>query len=379
MTEMLVIVGITTLLAWANGANDVSKGIATLVGSGVTSYRRAIVWGTVWTGAGAAVASLVAGAMLTTFGSGLWTDGVTLSLAAAVAALAGAGAWVLIATHTSLPVSTTHALVGGVVGAGVAAYGSAGVAWSALGGKVVLPLLLSPLVAVVLARLVARVIASGGADEEGAADCVCLTVEQPAAIAVGAGSAAFLTGAAPSVSVVIGHAASCPAARPRTARLTANHLHWLSSGAVSFARGMNDAPKIVGLALAAAAIGVASPAVGLAPLFAFVTCGMIAGSVLAGRAVTRVLAEDVTPMNHREGLAANLVTAVLVTTGAVHGMPMSTTHVSSSGIAGIGSRRGTLNWTTVRGVGLAWVITLPAAGVLGAVAYAVARFAGLSG
>ncbi len=89
----------------------------------------------------------------------------------------------------------------------------------------------------------------------------------------------------------------------------------------------------------------------------------------AGGRVTKVLAKDVTPMNNREGFAANLVTAALVTTGALHGLPMSTTHVASGGIFGAGAQRGALNPVALRSILLAWVFTLPAAAGLGACVY----------
>ncbi|MBI2835813.1 MAG: inorganic phosphate transporter [Acidobacteria bacterium] len=161
--------------------------------------------------------------------------------------------------------------------------------------------------------------------------------------------------------------------QPRALHITADHLHWLSSGAVSFARGLNDTPKIVALALSAVVLGSGSAAMNAPQLFVLVTAGMVVGSLVAGRRVTQVLAEDVTPMDHREGLAANLVTAMLVTTGAIFGLPMSTTHVSSGGIVSVGAQRGSLNERTAREIGMAWVVTVPAAALLGAGVYALAR------
>ena len=105
-------------LAFANGTNDVSKAIATLVGSGVTNYRIAIRWGTLWTVAGAGVAAFVAGAMVKTSTSGLIQAGTDIPRTATLAVLIGAMAWVLFASRTGLPVSTTHALMGAIVGAG---------------------------------------------------------------------------------------------------------------------------------------------------------------------------------------------------------------------------------------------------------------------
>ncbi len=87
--------------------------------------------------------------------------------------------------------------------------------------------------------------------------------------------------------------------------------------------------------------------------------------------VEGVLAHEVTVMDHSEGLAANVVSAILVGTGAVYGLPMSTTHVSSGGIIGIGSRRGALQMSTVRLILWAWVVTVPVSAALAAAGYGV--------
>jgi PiT family inorganic phosphate transporter len=202
---------------------------------------------------------------------------------------------------------------------------------------------------------------------------------KPAAVAAGivASTATLsLDAARPLLWITSAPAEACATERPRALRLTLGQLHWLTSGATSLARGMNDAPKIVALALAASALG-AQVALPAPLLYGIVTVAMVAGSLVAGRRVTRVLAEDVTPMDDREGFAANLVTAALVTTGAVHGLPMSTTHVASGGIFGAGTQRGTLDLRALRNILLAWTVTLPAAALLGAGCYALAT--GLAG
>lgn len=360
--EVLAVLGVAVSLAYANGANDVSKGVATLVGSGVSDYRRAILWGTLWTAAGGLLGAVFAGAMLSTFGSGLFAPGITPTFVAAVAALGGAGAWVLIATRAALPVSTTHALIGSLVGVSALAYGIDGVRWAAVGSKVFLPLLLSPLIALALTAALARAMRPRRPGP--VADCACVAVEPVAEPAlVGVAQVALRTRVAP--------AETCAVEEPVAVRLTLSHLHWLTSGATSLARGMNDAPKMVALGLAAAALG-ASGGISVAWLYVLVTAGMVAGSLVGGRRVTRVLAEDVTTMDHREGFAANLVAAALVTTGAVHGLPMSTTHVATGGIFGAGAQRGTLDRRALRGILLAWIITLPAAAALGCGLYLVA-------
>jgi len=113
--SLWVIVALGVLIAYVNGSNDVSKGIATLAGSGLTNYRRAILWGTVWTGLGGFAGALLAGAMVGTFGKGLLTSGIVPTFSAAVATILGAGAWVAFVTSAGLPVSTTHAIVGSPV------------------------------------------------------------------------------------------------------------------------------------------------------------------------------------------------------------------------------------------------------------------------
>ncbi|HKS70929.1 MAG TPA: inorganic phosphate transporter, partial [Ktedonobacterales bacterium] len=108
-------------------------------------------------------------------------------------------------------------------------------------------------------------------------------------------------------------------------------------------------------------------------LFMLVAAGIGLGSLLGGLKVTETLAEKVTTMDHAEGLSANLVTALLVAVASNLGLPVSTTHVSSGAVIGVGLREGTshVNWRVVRDMALAWVVTLPGAGLLGLAAYLV--------
>lgn len=354
-------------LGYANGSNDVSKGIATLVGSGVTNYRRAILWGSVWTAAGGLLGALFAEAMLKTFGNGLLMASTPQLLSAAVATLAGAAAWVLLATRFALPVSTTHAIIGALVGAALIAYGADAVQWSVLGNKVFVPLLLTPLASLLITWGLLRFFGSRVIHS----DCLCAETEpSPLLLPNGATPALSVAVRTETFHFVRGSTAACDRSHPAAARVTLRHLHWLTSGATSLARGMNDAPKIVGLALAASALG-AGKGITSPMLYGAVTLAMVLGSLLAGTRVTKVLAEGVTPMNNKEGFVANLVTAALVTTGSIHGLPMSTTHVSSGGIFGAGASRGSLDVSALRSIVLAWLVTLPAAGVLAALAFVV--------
>ena len=136
-------------------------------------------------------------------------------------------------------------------------------------------------------------------------------------------------------------------------------LHVLTGGAVGFARGLNDTPKILALLVGAGALGV-HDGIGL------VAVAMAAGGLLAARRVAHTLAHGITVLNHGQGFAASLVTAALVTAASPLGLPVSTTHVACGALFGIGAVSGEAHWRVIRQVLAAWVPTLPAAILLSA-------------
>jgi len=141
----------------------------------------------------------------------------------------------------------------------------------------------------------------------------------------------------------------------------ADSLHLLTSGLTSFARGMNDTPKIAALLIGSSLVGGAATST----LFGFVALGMCAGSLLAGRKVLATLSGKITAMDGIEGFTANLGSSALVATATFLGLPLSTTHVTTSAIVGIGVRsRGHANWQVVRDIAMAWLVTLPIAALL---------------
>lgn len=141
-------------LAFANGANDNFKGVATLQGCGRASYRRALGLATLTTLAGSLSALVVATGLARRFsGRGLVPDAVVAEPMFVLAVAVGAGATILLATRLGLPVSTTHALTGALLGAGLAVAGPGQVAFRALASSFVTPLLVSPLVALALAAV----------------------------------------------------------------------------------------------------------------------------------------------------------------------------------------------------------------------------------
>ncbi|MBI3983318.1 MAG: inorganic phosphate transporter [Gemmatimonadetes bacterium] len=345
-------------VAFANGANDASKGVATLVGAGLGSPGRALRWGTAATVAGALAAGLVSQGLVALFSGNGVLDAPPEGWMFPAAVAAGALGWLAIATRIGLPVSTTHALVGGLVGVGLAAGGFAGIGWTTVAGKVALPLAFSPVVSLGLVAVVAPPVtrAFGRLNRY----CVCLE-QQEFAFALARGPS---VPAARELKLLAG--ADCP---PRVlTRLNAlDAVHWASAGFASFARALNDAPKVMALGLAGgAAVGLSGSS-----LIVLVALAMGVGSHLAGGRVTDTLAQKVTPIPADHGLAANLVTAALVGIASLVAAPVSTTHVSTGAIVGIGLRRRDVHWRIVREFLLAWVVTVPVAAVLAGSVYAM--------
>jgi PiT family inorganic phosphate transporter len=372
MEIFLLAFALVFALAFANGANDVSKTIATLVGSGVTDYRSAIAWGTVWTLVGAGLAAFVVSAMIKTFSHGLVQTGTIIEPAVTLAVLTGTIAWVLFASRTGLPVSTTHALTGAIVGAGFVAFAGEGLIWSAIGKKIALPLLLSPFLALTVSLLIHPAVRALARKWDGA--CLCVMSASRALVAIDSrGETRTLFQTAHFGQAVIAVPAQCDRAGLQGLVVGLDTIHWISSGLASFARGTNDAPKIVAMLLLGSATAAWPSVSSQLAAFGGVAIAMGLGSYFGGLRVTEVLAEKVTKMNHEEGLSANLTTSLLVLVSGTLGLPVSTTHVGSSAIVGIGLLKGlnSVRWTTVRDMVLAWLVTLPASALLACICYLI--------
>ena len=360
----IITVPIGLLLAYANGANDNFKGVATLLGSRITSYRRALLWATGTTALGSATALIAAQGLLAAFsGKGLVPAAVVLNPSFPLAVALAAGSTVLIATRLGLPISTTHALIGGLIGAGtVAAPG--GVSWARLGDTFLLPLLVSPLLAIALSGGVYPLLRALrqrlGITVE---TCVCIGNEIVGVVpGVQTPERALQAIALPSITTGVEPVCRTryrgPAAGVNAAQLL-DSSHFLSAGVVSFARGLNDTPKIAALLLAGSALPTDFAIIGVALAIA-------AGGLVSARRVAETMAHEVTEMNPGQGLAANLITGLLVVGASNFGVPVSTTHVSCGSLFGIGAVTGQARWGTIRHILLAWVITLPVAAFLAA-------------
>ncbi len=310
------------MLAYANGANDNFKGVATLLGSHTTNYRRALNWACSTTLAGSIAAVWIAQELLDTFsGRGLVPDAIASAPEFSASVGLGAAATVLLATYLGLPISTTHALTGALVGAGLI-HAANEVAFSHLGTAFVVPLLFSPLLAMIFAAAVYLISRAGR-------------------LALGINNESCLFRSISLVKVL-------------------DQLHYLSAGAVGFARGLNDTPKI------AALLVVSSP---LTPgaRYGLVALFIALGGWLSARRVAETLSHKVTTMNSGQGFSANLVTAFLVIIASRLGMPVSTTHVSVGALFGIGVLSGSANKRVIASIVSSWVGTLPLAAVLAAI------------
>ena len=351
------------LLSFANGANDNFKGVATLWGAGSTSYRRALAWGTAFTFLGSLGALVISNGLAAKFsGSNLVAREVYTQLPFLGAVILGAAGTVLLASRLGLPISTTHALIGALVGAGITAAGWSHVRFGALGHQVVLPLLFSPVVSLLL-TLAAYPLARSFVAER---DCVC--IDQPVTVAAAQGVSGTVTAAAVIAvppTVRWASSAECDSGREAARWSVSETLHWLSGAAISFARGINDTPKIVAVLL----IILSGPA--LRDYF-LVAAAMALGGLLCAARVAQTMGKRITPMATPEAAGANLVSAALVVLASRWALPVSTTHVTTGSILGIGLlRRTNTDWGKVRDILLSWVATLPLGAALASLFYRV--------
>lgn len=356
------------LLAFANGSNDVSKCVATLVGSGVTNYRRALRWGTAWTIVGALLGGVFAGALALRFAESLGRA-AGHDAAISLSVVVGAIAWVAFSSRTGLPVSTTHAIAGAILGVGWIAQGLSPLARMDMLEGFFVPLLVSPLMALALTFFLGPAVERAGRWLD--ARCACAVPAPHYALVAQTSDAA----AVPGMTLVMDQKANCEGRSAWSLNVSLNQLHWLSSGLVALSRGMNDAPKIWALAFPVLILTGANRGFFLPGAIVTVALAMGLGSWVSGRKVTEVLAHRVTRMNHEEGFAANLSTALLVVVASRLGLPVSTTHVSSGAIVGVGlgqGRRG-INWAVLNEMLLAWVVTLPVAATVAMACYWILR------
>jgi PiT family inorganic phosphate transporter len=317
---LIAVLGLAVLFDYINGFHDTANAIATSVSTRALSPRVAIAMSATANFVGALTGTAVAH----TIGAGLITP-QSEGGSVVAAALVGAIVWNLFTWRLGIPSSSSHALIGGLLGASAAAVGFG--AWQMGGvlGKVILPLVGSPIVG----------------------------------FAVGFGVMLLIFN-------LFRHA------HPKTMNDRFRRLQVLSAAYMAFSHGSNDAQKTMGvMTLALVSAGVLTEF--KVPLWVIIlAAGAISlGTAAGGWRIIRTMGTKVVRLDPVHGFAAETTAASVIFGASILGMPVSTTHVISSAILGVGSsdRFRAVHWGVARRIGIAWVLTLPASGLVAALSY----------
>jgi PiT family inorganic phosphate transporter len=317
---LVVVLVLAVAFDYINGFHDTANAIATSVATRALHPRHAILMATAFNFIGAFAGTAVA----KTIGAGL-VEEATSTQTVVAAALVGAIIWNLITWYLALPSSSSHALVGGLLGATILAAGTGALKVSGLVNKVLIPMITSPLIGFVGAFVLMLLLYWIFRDQK----------RKPMARAF-------------------------------------RRLQVLSAGYMAFSHGSNDAQKTMGIiTLALFAAGVL-PTIDV-PLWVIVVSAsaLSLGTAVGGWRIMRTMGHRVVELEPVHGFAAETTAATVLIVTAHLGMPVSTTHVISSAIMGVGSARGPkgVRWGVARRILLAWVITIPAAGMAAALAW----------
>ena len=352
----------TLFLAYANGANDNFKGVATLYGSGTTNYKTSLLYATITTALGSLMALYLASELIIVFkGKGLVPDDVIKMQNFPLAVGTGAALTVMSATFFNLPVSTTHALIGALAGAGWVS-SETGIHWDVLSKAYFLPLVAGPILSLVLTLIIyplfKEIRKKLNIDQE---TCFCIG-EKVVATAQGHGITKKQFENKYHSSLVLPEAVVASQVYCRSsysgkfagisARNVLDGLHYLSSGLVCFSRGLNDTPKIVALLIIGSRYDLNISII-------VVSIAMAIGGLVHSKRIAVTMGEKVTQMNPGQAFTANLVTGLMVLLASRLGVPVSTTHVSCGSIFGIGISNKNIDLKVLSHIILAWVTTLP--------------------
>jgi inorganic phosphate transporter, PiT family len=327
LNDIVLALVIVTGLAFdfTNGFHDTANAMATSIATKALSPRIAVGLSAVLNLVGAFLSLSVAA----TIASGLVDTGL-VTLTVVFAGLAGAIIWNLLTWLLGIPSSSSHALIGGVIGAMLAAAGSHAVKWQGLVSKVIIPAVLSPFIAALVAiagtYLVYRIAAS---------------------MREGGRNHGFRIGQIGSASLV------------------------------SLAHGTNDAQKTMGIITLALIANHTLTAGATTPLWVVVVCAITiaAGTYAGGWRVIRTLGKGLVEIEAPQGMAAETSSAAIILLSTHFGYSLSTTQVATGSIlgCGLGKKGAEVRWNVAGRMGTAWLVTLPAAGLMGAVSYYIAN------
>ncbi len=327
---VLVLVVITALaFDFTNGFHDTGNAMATSIATGALPPKVAVAI----SGALNLVGAFLSLSVAATIASGL-VDTHLVTLTVVFAGLVGGITWNLLTWFFGIPSSSSHALIGGVIGATIAAAGGDAVKWHGVVSKVIIPAGLSPIIAGLIATLGTYLIYRIGRN-----------------VPTGTRSHGFRIGQIGSASLV------------------------------SLAHGTNDAQKTMGvITLALVANGTLNSG-DEAPFWVILTCAIAisAGTYLGGWRVIRTLGKGLVEIDSPQGMAAESSSAATILLSSHFGYSLSTTHVATGSIlgTGLGKRGAEVRWSVAGRMATAWLFTLPAAGLVGAACYGIA--AGIGG
>ena len=323
---LVAVVAVALFFDFTNGFHDTANSIATSVSTRALSPRAAVVSAAILNFAGAFVSLEVAA----TIAKGIVIPEV-ITLDVVLAGLVGAITWNLVTWYMGLPSSSSHALVGGVLGAAVSASGFDVVKWGGLREKVLIPSLIAPFAGLVLA----------------------------AALMI-------------SITWVIRRRS------PGTINRVFRRLQLVSGGFVAFTHGTNDAQKTMGIIALALVAGGHLSADADPPLWVIVSAAlaMAAGTYAGGWRIIKTLGTRIAKLDPPQGFAAQTACASILWTTAHYGFPVSTTHTISGSVMGAGASRrlSAVRWGVAGSIVIAWIMTVPCAAAVGALMELVTRF-----
>jgi PiT family inorganic phosphate transporter len=321
LATIIVVIAVALVFDYTNGFHDAANAIATSVSTRALTPRAALLMAAVMNLIGAFLGTSVA----TTVGSGIIAppEGAG-GLWVVLAALLGAIAWNLVTWYFGLPSSSSHALIGGLVGAALAAAGT--VKWSGVVEKVLIPMVVSPLVGFLLAALVMLVL---------------LWV--------------FRRG------------------RPSRLNRGFRHAQTVTAAAMALGHGLQDAQKTMGVIVLALVIGGYHEGFAI-PWWVIVisAAALSLGTYSGGWRIMRTLGRRIIDLDPPRGFAAEATaSAVLYTTAFVFAAPISTTQTITSAILGVGATRrlSAVRWGVAGNILVAWVLTIPMAAGAAALAF----------
>ncbi len=323
---LLTVIVIALAFDYVNGFHDAANAIATVVSTRALSPRNAVLLAAFLNFVGAFTFTAVAHTIskgLVDFGPGSERDQSLI-----LAALLGAIAWNLLTWYWGLPSSSSHALVGGLVGVALARRGLEGVIWKGVLGKVVIPGLVSPLIGLVLGYL-----------------------------------------------VMLGMYWALRRARP-TVNSKFKRCQMVSASLMAFAHGSNDAQKVMGIITMALFTAGVQTNHEVATWVKFACATAIAlGTSGGGWRIIKTIGAKVVRLQPVNGFSAELTSATVLISAAWLGMPISTTHVITAAIMGVGAvkRVNAVRWGVASSILWAWTFTLPAAAAMSAACYYALR------